>query len=466
MIPRTAQLQCAVLLLAYGAAAQPAFIKAWDWSGNSRGYTVHQLGDGGYMVGASIAETTDRIASALIRTDSLGDTLWTCILHYQGKGFACQTSDQDFVLVTDTIDAQRGLLYVAATKVDQQGGVKWSHFYPPCGDLPRSVWPTADGGVVVCGTFTDGAAHGAGIKKLDESGNQQWESVLHSENDTAYSSGYSVQQTPDGGYIVAGRLIESDHDRFFLARTDSLGDTVWTRSDMARSECSSVSLTADGGFVTTGSEHDSVRQRSSVYLAKYDPFGTLVWHRSYGSGTGGYWGYCVRQVRDGGFVVVGAYEATTGHGRSAMVLRTDFEGDSLWLREYVYPSGFLNIFLWLEQTADGGYVMTGEVDYTLVLLVKTDSLGLVHGGGVEEKHVGGMMRPMVQTVSVACEMLTYRSPASGSQPVAELVDIAGRRTMELKPGENDVRHLAPGVYFVRTAEGGGRTAVSKVTIPR
>ena len=49
-----------------------------------------------------------------------------------------------------------------------------------------------------------------------------------------------------------------------------------------------------------------------------------------------------------------------------------------------------------------------------------------------------------------------------------LLDIAGRKVMDLMPGENDVRRLAPGVYFVRVASGAGRKASSirKVVIQR
>jgi hypothetical protein len=157
-----------------------------------------------------------------------------------------------------------------------------------------------------------------------------------------------------------------------------------------------------------------------------------------------------------------------------MVLKTDPEGDSLWLREYVHPSGFLNIFLWVEQAADGGYVMTGEVDYTLVLLVKTDSLGLVYGGGVSDWCRGRMSRPRVQTTFIARGMLTYQAPTSSLRPAAEMVDITGRKVMDLRTGENDIRHLAPGVYLVRLADdgdasGGGvatRSAVHRVVVTK
>ncbi|UCG43968.1 MAG: hypothetical protein JSU73_04985 [candidate division WOR-3 bacterium] len=58
-----------------------------------------------------------------------------------------------------------------------------------------------------------------------------------------------------------------------------------------------------------------------------------------------------------------------------------------------------------------------------------------------------------------------RNPGAG----AELLDIAGRKVMDMKPGPNEVRHVAPGVYFVRgpqTEDGKPRTAVRKVVIQR
>jgi hypothetical protein len=43
----------------------------------------------------------------------------------------------------------------------------------------------------------------------------------------------------------------------------------------------------------------------------------------------------------------------------------------------------------------------------------------------------------------------------GQSATGHLLDITGRRVMELRPGENDVRHLAPGVYFVRRTSDAG-----------
>jgi hypothetical protein len=55
---------------------------------------------------------------------------------------------------------------------------------------------------------------------------------------------------------------------------------------------------------------------------------------------------------------------------------------------------------------------------------------------------------------------------------ADLLDAAGRKVMDLKPGENDIRHVAPGVYFIAPSpqsspvRGEGEPAVRKVVIQR
>jgi hypothetical protein len=52
---------------------------------------------------------------------------------------------------------------------------------------------------------------------------------------------------------------------------------------------------------------------------------------------------------------------------------------------------------------------------------------------------------------------------------AVLLDISGRKVMDLKPGLNDIRHVAPGVYFVRrpeTDDGRPREAVRKVIVQK
>jgi DNA-binding beta-propeller fold protein YncE len=63
--------------------------------------------------------------------------------------------------------------------------------------------------------------------------------------------------------------------------------------------------------------------------------------------------------------------------------------------------------------------------------------------------------------------MTETSDVSDRVPRPVLLDISGRKVMDLKPGPNDVRALAPGVYFVRTAQAQAQAqAVRKVLISR
>jgi hypothetical protein len=57
-----------------------------------------------------------------------------------------------------------------------------------------------------------------------------------------------------------------------------------------------------------------------------------------------------------------------------------------------------------------------------------------------------------------------RSASTSSSPSC-LLDISGRKVLALRPGPNDVSHLAPGVYFVRTA-GDNPTPGKKVVVER
>jgi DNA-binding beta-propeller fold protein YncE len=60
----------------------------------------------------------------------------------------------------------------------------------------------------------------------------------------------------------------------------------------------------------------------------------------------------------------------------------------------------------------------------------------------------------------------FRSGKLDRGPSHALLDITGRKVMPLQPGPNDIRHLAPGVYFVRSAGSGRRDAVRKVIVER
>jgi hypothetical protein len=57
--------------------------------------------------------------------------------------------------------------------------------------------------------------------------------------------------------------------------------------------------------------------------------------------------------------------------------------------------------------------------------------------------------------------MTETSDASDRVPRPALLDVSGRKVKSLNPGPNDVRQLAPGIYFVREA-----SDVTKIVVTR
>ncbi|MCD4701636.1 MAG: hypothetical protein K8S24_07245, partial [Candidatus Aegiribacteria sp.] len=198
---------------------------------------------------------------------------------------------------------------------------------------------------------------------------------------TEYDLAYSVQQTTDGGYIVAG-YTESygagDYD-VYLVKTDSSGDTLWTKTfgGYDYDPGFSVQQTTDGGYIVAGSTNSFGAGNSDVYLIKTNSSGDSIWTNTFG-GTGYDRGYSVRQTTDGGYIVTGSTSSYGAGGADVYLIRTDSDGDTLWTKTfggYEWEYGFS-----VQQTSDEGYIVTGFTDsyspgWDDVYLIKTDSSG-------------------------------------------------------------------------------------------
>jgi hypothetical protein len=82
--------------------------------------------------------------------------------------------------------------------------------------------------------------------------------------------------------------------------------------------------------------------------------------------------------------------------------------------------------------------------------------------GVEETPGAGLRTPNRVATIVRGVLWLAPSPSASSSP-GRLLDVSGRKVVDLRPGPNDVRSLAPGVYFVCPASGVKRDASSVVT---
>jgi hypothetical protein len=182
-------------------------------------------------------------------------------------------------------------------------------------DRAYSVQQTSDGGYIIAG-YTD--SYGAGyndvwLVKADSSGNMAWNKTF---GGSGYDAGQSVQQTSDGGCIVAGYTYSygAGYNDVWLIKTDSSGNMAWNKT-FGGSDYDigySVQQTSDGGYVVAGETYSYGAGSADVWLIKTDSSGNMAWNKTFG-GSDYDIGYSVQQTLDGGCIVAG-YTGSYGAG--------------------------------------------------------------------------------------------------------------------------------------------------------
>ena len=300
-------------------------------------------------------------------------------------------------------------IWGSQTPTDIEAGVTYTHFFKTFGgedeDVGYSVQQTSDGGYIVAG-YTN--SYGSGsydvlLLKTDSDGNKLWRQTFGEGYD---DRGYSIQQTSDGGFVIAGYTYSFDSDSYdmWLLKTNIVGDTQWTKTygGTGTDKGYSVQQTSDGGFIITGyTKTDS--KGFDIFLVKTDSDGNQEWTKTYG-GTGTDKGYSVQQTSDGGFIISGV--TTAEYGFDIMVVKTDPTGEEEW--NQVFGNILHDMGLSVDQTLDGGFVVVGYTEIfgsgdedVLLLKLNADGSpdwektfggnGIDHGYSVQQTNDGGFM---------------------------------------------------------------------------
>ncbi|NQT34829.1 fibronectin type III domain-containing protein, partial [bacterium] len=154
---------------------------------------------------------------------------------------------------------------------------------------------------------------------------------------------------------------------------------LWSRTYGGNDRDIGVSIqpTADGGYISVGYSNSSGVGAYDVLMIKFDSECNELWNRTYG-GSGGDKGSSVQQTADGGYIITGSTRSYGAGDWDLMLLKTDSEGEQQWMR--TFGSTFGEWGSYVQPTADGGYIIVGttylqDADINAIWLIKTDGSG-------------------------------------------------------------------------------------------
>ena len=283
-------------------------------------------------------------------------------------------------------------------KISQAGELIWDRSYGGIGgEYGECIINTLDGGFIMVGATAGSEDHDVSgnhgsmdfwVVKLDAEANIQWQKCYGGSD---YDYGYSITQTSDGEYIVAGKSESDDGDvaenkgfaDFWVIKIDSVGTIEWERTyggtlfDVAYS----IKATGDGGCIVVGQTDSNNGDVSGFHggptdwwSLKLNNLGGIEWQLALG-GSGPEEADIVVNVIDSGYVIAGFtgsnnMDVSGQHGDGDFwVLKINKTGNLIW------------------QKALG----CSETDKAFDLIITSDSNVIVigHNGGINDGDVIG-----------------------------------------------------------------------------
>ena len=219
----------------------------------------------------------------------------------------------------------------------------------------NSVISTSDGGIAITGFDTS-----AFILKFDGSLNLQWQKEYAFATGYVYESANQILQTSDGGFMMAGQVMETaddnEYEAGYVQKTDSQGNIVWLQTYLGfdQNEIIGITPSKDGNYILLASTSDG---NIGMDVLKITPDGaTVVWANQIGLPSGSLYPVALIQALDGNLVFTGDI-----NNKQLLMGKLDSTGNALWSKVFTSPSQYnSNQTYALAGTKDSGYVAAGS----------------------------------------------------------------------------------------------------------
>lgn len=288
--------------------------KTYGQTGQDNARSLIQTSDGGYaMAGSTIlfGDDSSGYNVYVVKTDSAGNLEWNKTYGGMAWDFGqsiIETTDGGYAIAGFTTSFGAGYNDVFLIRADENGNLIWNKTYGDIyDDLGRSIVQTNDGGFAIAGSCTAVPSYQGTenfyLVKTDAAGNMEWNK---SYGGFYVESGNQIVQASDGGYAIVGTSYNSpvapNREDALLVKTDGAGNMQWSRSygGTGIDYGYSVVETGDGGFAIAGTS-SSYSPVAALWLIKTDSEGILSWNKTIESGHA----FSMVETEDGGYALAG-----------------------------------------------------------------------------------------------------------------------------------------------------------------
>ena len=357
---------------------EPAVASSELWSQTYGGqweevaYSLVEAPDRGFVMGGyTNSYGAGNFDFWLVKTNEFGKTQWNQTYGGTQLDIAYSlvaTSDGGYALAgtTESFDSGgEGDFWLV--KTDKYGNMEWSQAYGgPNSERAYSLIETSDGGYALAGgkrlfDNRNRLTNDIWLVKTDINGNMAWNQTFATPR---FEEAYSVVQTSDGGYALAGGAL--------LVKIDAYGNIEWNTT-ISGMHAYSLVETSNGGYAIVGSNP----LWGGMWLVETNSTGGVEWFKTYPGGNF----YALVETSDAGFAIVG-YVEPHREGGDIQLVKTDKFGVEEWNQTY---GGIEHERAYaLVESSDGGYVIAGYISYSNfrpdagwfdIFLIKTDEYG-------------------------------------------------------------------------------------------
>ncbi|MBK6446536.1 MAG: T9SS type A sorting domain-containing protein [Bacteroidetes bacterium] len=504
-----------VLFCCYGTCiGQPVieWQKCFGGTWAEDGTSIYETPDGGFVI-AGEARSQDGDVSGvhanapfgtsqnpdfwIIKIDSLGNLQWQkCLGGTEFDEPSCikATPDGGYIVGGYTLSNDGDVTGFHPggwdfwlLKLDSYGNLEWQKCYGGSGsENLRDLLITEDDGILLLGdaTSTDYDVHGLHgladiwLVKTDNAGNLLWQKCY---GGSGTDVGYSIKQTADGGFIIAGETSSADGDMtlnngssdYCLLKIDSVGNLLWqksyggSRADWATNVIQDFSrgYILSGGTFSNDSDVSGNHGNADFWVIRTDSIGNLDWQKCFG-GSSDDRACALIKANDGNFITIGPSISIDGNvngnrGLNCWLVKFDASGNIIW--NNCYGGHSTQAPRSIIQHTDGGLA------FAAIAYGNDGDVTGNHSPGFGDMWIVKLTNGIFSSISkpeILSSKLIFPNPVHNSMSISlstnecisiynelgEIIQPIYFSTCVIGKNELDVSALLPGVYFIRIGD--------------